>query len=130
MTAFTKPKIFYRGFSTAKFNASGKTLSLTDIELVKEDLLNHIFTAKGERVMQPKYGTRIPDLAFEPLDRDTLAIVEEDIREVIKRDPRVMLISLSVNALPNNNTIIAFVELHYVEFEVTDTLYIDVPLGS
>lgn len=116
---------FYRAFSSRDWGKTRK-FSLTDIELVKRDLLNHIFTVKGERVMMPDFGTRIPILAFEPNDEQTLAIVEADLREVFNYDPRVKIISLSVVSLPDNNTILALADLLYVEFNVTDVLKIEV----
>ena len=57
-------KGLYRGYSSYEYQ-NKKTFSVTDVELVKLDLLNHIFTRKGDRVMMPNFGTRIPDLAFE-----------------------------------------------------------------
>lgn len=116
---------FYRGFSSRDWRKTRK-FSLTDIELVKQDLLNHIFTLKGERVMMPNFGTRIPVLAFEPNDEQTLAVVEADLREVFNYDPRVKIINLSVVSLPDNNTILALADLLYVEFNVRDVLKIEV----
>jgi phage baseplate assembly protein W len=95
--------------------------------LVKRDLLNHIWTTKGERVMMPGFGTRIPLLAFEPNDDTTLAIVEDDLRAVFEYDPRVQLINLEVLTFPDNNAIIAMADLLYIQFEVRDTLKIEVP---
>jgi len=115
----------YRGFSTYDWRKR-KTLSMSNIDLVKRDLLNHIYTSKGERVMMPNFGTRIPTLAFEPNDEITRRIVEDDIREVVNYDPRVKLINLSVASLPDNNAIIALVDLLYVEFNVRDVLRIEV----
>lgn len=115
----------YRGFSSANWRTR-RTFGLSNIELVKQDLLNHIFTEKGERVMMPGFGTRIPTLAFEPNDERTRRIVEDDLREVFEYDPRVNLISLSVVSMPDNNAILAMAELMYVELKVTDTLRIEV----
>ncbi len=100
---------------------------LTNIDLVKQDLLNQIWTIKGERVMMPNFGTRIPVLAFEPNDAKTVAIVEEDLTAVFNYDPRVKLLSLQVASLPNNNAILAVANLLYVEFQVTGVLNIEVP---
>lgn len=116
----------YRGFSFAGWK-SRKGFRLFDIELVKRDLLNHIYTIKGEHRYMPNFGTRIPLLTFEQIDRETLSIVEADLTEVFKYDPRVQLISLSVNALPDNNAILAMADLLYVEFNVRDVLHIEVP---
>jgi phage baseplate assembly protein W len=116
----------YRGFSTFDL-ASRKVFSLTNVELVKRDLLNHIYTLKGERVMMPAFGTRIPMLAFEPNDETTRSIIEQDLTEVFNYDPRVKVLSLNVQSLPDNNAIIALADLLYIEFNVQDTLRIEVP---
>jgi phage baseplate assembly protein W len=114
----------YRGFSTINYSGSGE-FSLKDIELVKRDLLNHIYTEKGSRVMMPNFGTRIPLMVFEPNDAQTRAIIEEDLREVFDYDPRVRLINLSVVQLPDNNAIIALADLLYIEFNVKDVLRLE-----
>lgn len=116
----------YRGFSFAGWK-SRNSFRLYDIELVKRDLLNHIYTIKGEHRYMPNFGTRIPLLTFEQLDQETIDIVETDLNEVFKYDPRVQLISLSVNALPDNNAILAMADLLYVEFNVRDVLHIEIP---
>lgn len=118
-------KVIYKGFSTANW-IKNKTFALNDIELVKRDLLNHIYTIKGERVMMPNFGTRIPVLAFEPNDEQTRQIVEDDLRSVFEYDPRVKLLSLNVMSMPDNNAILALADLLYIEFNVTDVLRIEV----
>jgi len=121
----------YRGFSTASYLANKKRgFSLTNQELVKQDLLNHIYTIPGERVHLPDFGTRIPLLAFQPLDNLTLDIVKEDLKKVIDYDPRVQLIDMSVNAAPDNNAIFAFVDLRYVELNITETLKLSFSTGA
>lgn len=120
----------YNGFSSSLFESSANTFSAKNIELIKQDLLNHIFTAKGERVMMPGFGTRIPSLPFEPIDSTTLRIIDEDIREVINYDPRVELLDLRVIPLSDNNCVVAYANVKYVELGVTDTLNIEVPVGS
>jgi phage baseplate assembly protein W len=115
----------YRGFSTFDMH-NRRSFGLTNIELVKRDLLNHIYTTPGERVMMPGFGTRIPTLVFEPNDEETRAIVEEDLRMVFEYDPRVRLMDLQVLNLTDNNAIIALADLLYLEFNVRDVLKIEV----
>jgi phage baseplate assembly protein W len=118
-------KNIYRGFSSADLGLR-RTFSLSNIELVKRDLLNHIYTIKGERLMMPDFGTRIPLLAFEPNDENTRSVVEEDLRAVFSYDPRVNLISLNVFSLESNNAIVALADLFYIEFNVNDILRLDI----
>jgi phage baseplate assembly protein W len=121
----------YRGFSTEAYLTNRKNgFMLTNQALVKEDLLNHLYTIPGERVHQPEFGTRIPLLVFEPLDEQTLEIVRQDLRKVIDYDPRVRLVDMTVQAAPDNNMIIAFVDLLYVELDVTETLKLEFGVGQ
>ena len=115
----------YRGFSSYEYQNT-KSFKINDIELVKLDLLNHIFTRKGERVMMPRFGTRIPDLAFEPLDDITLMVLEEDLRYVINFDPRVSLIDMSILPEPDTNCVTASATLLYVELDMVDTLDLNI----
>lgn len=121
----------YRGFSTQKsLETRGRTFSTSDVETIKADLMNHIFTIRGERVMQPNFGTRIPLMAFEPLDPTSISIIEEDLREVFEYDPRVKLVEIAVLPLPDNNAIVAVVDIQYLELGTFDTLKLEFPTGS
>lgn len=119
----------YLGFSSKKWISSkGKTFGISGIESIKTDLINHIFTGIGERVMMPNFGTRIPLMAFEQNDAITRDIIEEDIKMVINYDPRVSLISLNVVSLPDLNLIAAFCEVFYNEFNEKEVFKIDIPV--
>lgn len=114
----------YRGYSSYNYQTN-KTFSIIDIKLVELDLLNHIFTRRGERVMMPTFGTRIPDLAFEPLDSITLSIIEEDLRSVFAFDPRVELLQLIITPSFDTNTVTASARLLYIELNLTGNLDIN-----
>jgi phage baseplate assembly protein W len=106
------------------------SFSTVNVETVKRDLLNHIYTIPGERVMQPNFGTRIPLLAFQPLDQTTLKIIEDDLRMVVNYDPRVKLVDIALVPLPDNNAIVALIDLIYVQLDVPETLKLEFPVGS
>jgi phage baseplate assembly protein W len=112
----------YFGFST-----KAKGFRLTDQQLINRDILNHIYTLKGERVMMPNFGTRIPLIAFEPLDQLTLNAVEEDLKSVVDYDPRVELVGIAVTALSDNNAIVALLDLRYIELNTRETLRLEFP---
>lgn len=119
----------YRGYSSYEYQ-SNKTFGIADIELVKLDLLNHIFTRRGERVMMPTFGTRIPDLPFEPLDQITLDILEEDLRSVFAFDPRVQLLDLVITPSYDTNAVTAAARLLYLELNLTGNLDINITFES
>lgn len=113
----------YKGFSTQEFETN-KSLVLRDVELVKRDLLNHIFTRRGERVKMPTYGTVIPDIIFDPLDEQTIEIIEQDLLTVVDFDPRVTLRSINIVPLFDDNALVASLDLDYVELDLNDILEI------
>lgn len=76
----------YKGFST---HNRTKKFRLTDFELVKQDLINHFNIRKGEKVMNPDFGTVIWDTLFDPLDDDTKNTIMQDVKRIISYDPRV-----------------------------------------
>ena len=65
-------------------------------------------------------------MTFEPLDTASLDIIRKDLTTVFEYDPRVQIITLDVFAQPDQNTIVALADLLYIEFNVRDTLRIEV----
>ena len=109
----------YSGTSFANFSKN-KSIKLYDIDLIKKDILNNIFTRRGERVKMFTYGTRIPDLVFEPLDEVSLTVITEDLNAVVASEPRVSLVDLRVVPLYDRHVVIASMVLYYVELDFTD----------
>jgi phage baseplate assembly protein W len=93
----------FRGYSTV-----GTTFLKPvryDMDLAKQDLLNHFNTRKGERVMMPTFGSIVWEMLFEPLDDATIALIEADVRSIISNDPRWALESVTVSDGPNALTL-------------------------
>ena len=78
----------YKGFSTV--NTSSKGYALYDLELIKQDLLNQFHVRKGERLMNPNFGTVIWDLLFEPMTEQLKEIIVGNVNEIINYDPRLV----------------------------------------
>lgn len=118
-------KPIYRGFSTEDFLTT-RTFVKTNIDIVKQDIINHIFTRKGERVMMASFGTIIPDLIFEPLDEFTIRQVHDEVLNVINFDPRVQVISFTVTPDVDNHSITVSADLLYLELNITDNLNLNI----
>lgn len=118
----------YRGYNSWAFE-DDKSFTVKDIELVKVDLLNHIFTKRGERVMMPRFGTQIPEMIFEPLTEETVDIVYEELEYVFNYDPRVEIIRL--NVIPNyeRSSIYAIAKLWYIELNMDNVLELNIEFG-
>jgi phage baseplate assembly protein W len=85
---------FYKGFSTVDPTNEGN--NLYDIELIKQDIINHFNTKRGERVMNPAFGSIIWDLIMEPLTDQTTDLLKNDIKTVCTADPRVNPIQMDL----------------------------------
>ena len=89
-----KQSQFYRGFSTVDPTRTENTLF--DFDIIKQDILNHFNTRKGERVMNPGFGSIIWSLLMEPLTEEIRTILKEDIEAICNFDPRVVTTQLDV----------------------------------
>lgn len=83
----------YKGFSTI---GKVKKFRLTDFELAKRDLLNHLNIRKGERLMQKNFGTIIWDMLFEPLTDEVKSLISNDLIEIVSYDPRLRINSMNI----------------------------------
>jgi phage baseplate assembly protein W len=84
---------FFKGFSTIGLNSRWK---LEDTELIKRDILNHFQTRRGERVMNPEFGSRIWEFAFEGMTDDLRGAIADDAKRIIDSDPRVVAKDITV----------------------------------
>ena len=74
----------YKGFST--INRS-KKFRVGNFDLVKTDLYNHFQIKKGEKLMQPNFGSIIWSLLFEPMDATTHQLIVDDVTKIVGYDP-------------------------------------------
>ena len=94
-TKVTQKTQVFSGFSTQ--GRTFKNPKLYDIELVKQDLLNHFNIRKGEKLENPDFGTNIYALIFDPLDQENKNLIIQEIEDVVLYDPRVQLDQVEVN---------------------------------
>jgi phage baseplate assembly protein W len=83
----------YRGFSTV--GRTGK-YKLVDFELAKQDLINHLQISRGEKLMNPKFGTSLWNMIFENKTADFRAAIIQEMRRVVESDPRLKLVSIDL----------------------------------
>lgn len=109
----------YNGFSTL---TSSKRYRITDFELVKRDLQNHFAIRKGEKLMNPDFGTVIWDMLFEPLNEDTKNIIVQDIKRIVANDPRIAAQNVIVTQYEHGLQV--ELDLIYIQTNQTDKLAI------
>jgi phage baseplate assembly protein W len=107
----------YRGFSTI---GRTKKFRLTDLELVKRDLLNHFSIRKGEKLMDPNFGSIIWNMLFEPMTADVKSLIVEDVKQIIGYDPRLRVDGVLINELGSGLQI--EIDLTFLPGDYSDTL--------
>ena len=83
-----------------------------DASAIKQAIVNLLLTNKGERVMQPDYGSDIRSFLFEPLDFGTAVQIKNSINYCLGTfEPRIAVQQIEV--LPNYEDNGFSVELTY-----------------
>lgn len=83
----------YYGFST--YNRARK-FKINDLILVKQDLFNHFHIRRGEKLMNPNFGTLIWDVLFEPFTETTQKIIADDVKKIVNYDPRLRVEDVAI----------------------------------
>ena len=109
--------IMYRGFSTVGRN---RKFRLTDFELVKQDLINHFYIRKGEKLMNPNFGTIIWNVVHEPLTEDLKSVIVTDIKAIAGYDPRISVDNVVITGYDQGIQI--ELQLRYVQTNQTNLL--------
>jgi len=107
----------YVGFSSAN---QSKNFKLYDIDLVKQDLINHFYIRKGEKLENPNFGSIIWEMLFEPFTESARQIISDDVEQIINYDPRIQVETVSVDSIESGIRIEATVR--YLPFNVVEQM--------
>jgi phage baseplate assembly protein W len=120
------PPKTYKGFSS--ITQASENYSLYDFDLIKQDILNHFQTRQGERLMQPKFGTIIWDLLFEPMTEQVKSLIKQDVDSIINYDPRVQI--ADTNIITYESGIEIRLSMTYIPYNITETILLKFDQGS
>lgn len=115
----------YLGFST--YNRV-RNYRLTDFELIRQDLFNHFHIRRGEKLMNPSFGTIIWNLLFEPFTEAVRDAIADDVKRIVAYDPRVQAENIIVTEFTTGIQI--ELELRYVPTNQVSTLALNFDRGS
>lgn len=91
---FTANSKFYKGVSTV--NENNTSVLLYDLNLIKQDLLNHFHIRQGEKLGDPTFGTIIWDVLFEPLTPTLRNLIIDNVNAIIANDPRITVDKVTI----------------------------------
>ena len=107
----------YRGISTV---ANSKNFNLYDIAIIKQDIINHFHIRQGEKLENPKFGTIIWDILFEPFTEDVKQAIIKNVAEIINYDPRVNVKDIIIDTYESGIQIDC--SITYLPYSITETL--------
>ena len=110
----------YKGFNSQDSKLRFKSY---DIDLVKQDLVNHFNIRKGEKLMNPEFGTIIWDVLFEQFSPEIKKLIVSDVETIINYDPRVKVNAVVVDATDQGIRIEA--NITYLPFNVSEKMTFD-----
>jgi len=110
----------YNGFSTVN---RSKKFVIHDFELAKQDLMNHLFIKKGEKIMDPNFGTIIWGVLFDQLTDELRDAISKDVTKIVNSDPR--LVANNITLTEYQHGIQVKIELTFVETDQKDVLYVN-----
>ena len=110
----------YKGFSSKE---TTKNYKLYDIDLVKQDLINHFYIRKGEKLENPEFGTVIWDMLFENFTEDVKTIIAKDVEDIINYDPRIAVNEVQIDSTDQGIRIQA--DIVYIPFNVNERMTFD-----
>ena len=107
----------YKGFSSKELTRNYK---LYDIDLVKQDLINHFYIRKGEKLENPDFGTVIWDVIFEPFTEEVKTIIAKDVEDIINYDPRIAVNEVLIDSTDQGIRIQA--DITYIPFNINERM--------
>tara|TARA_B110000259_G_scaffold48944_1_gene57207 strand:- start:291 stop:728 length:438 start_codon:yes stop_codon:yes gene_type:complete len=115
----------YKGFSSQN---QPDNFKLYDIDLVKQDIINHFYIRKGEKLENPNFGTIIWDMIFEQFTPEVKDLIAQDVQDIINYDPRIVVNQIGVDSTEMGIRIQA--DITYVPFNVTERMQFDFDKNS
>jgi len=95
-------------------------------DALKANLLNYFLTNKGERYLNPSFGSNLKSLLFENINSSKLLEIEELIREDLKVFfPRIKPSSLNLRSNPDTNIVIFFLRYALIDSNIEDEVVIN-----
>ena len=91
-----------------------------DLQIVKQDIINHFHIRQGELLSNPNFGTIIWDILYEPLTESLKQIIAENVTTIINYDPRVSVDRITVDSYESGIQIEC--DLTYLPYNISESM--------
>ena len=98
-------------------------------DAIKNNLINFFLTGKGERFLNPTFGTGLRNLLFENIDKENVDAIDGEIRDSLRNNfPAVLPIQIITVGTPDTNTVTFSMRYQIQDTGIEDTLAINFEL--
>ena len=95
-------------------------------DAIKANLINYFLTNKGERFLNPDFGSNIRRLLFENITEESLSEIEAVVADDLEKFfPRVKPTLIQLASNPDTNTIVFFLRYAISDTNIEDELIIN-----
>lgn len=110
---------------------TGISTTYTTKDAIKSNLLNFLLTGKRERIMNPRFGSGLREIIFQPLSQDTITQVENLIAGGVESFfPQVIINNLDVQLEQETSTLVITLGYSVQNTNIEDELQINVNNGG
>lgn len=98
-------------------------------DAIKNNLINFFLTGRGERFLNPAFGTGLRNLLFENISKDNIDAIDGEIRDSLRNYfPQVIPIKINTQALVDENTVAFSMRYQIQDTGIDDTVAINFEL--
>lgn len=96
-------------------------------DAIKANLINFFLTGRGERFLNPNFGSGLRNFLFENINEGTLRGAKENIKSLLEvYFPRIIVRDLTLQSNPDENTIIFYLKYEVSETDINDEIVINI----
>lgn len=105
----------------AVFNSTFETK-----EAIKSNIINYLLTGKGERYMNPTFGSGIRDELFTNVNRENTSSLEVKVATELRNYfPNLAIVQLSITPSPDSNMLSLSINFRVKDTQVEDEVTIN-----
>lgn len=95
-------------------------------DAIKANMLNYFLTGRGERYLDPLFGSTLRQVIFDNVNNDTVDNLESIVKEgLYLYFPRVILTDFNIVSDTDNNSVVVFMKYAVSETNIEDELIIN-----
>lgn len=95
-------------------------------DAIKTNLINFFLTSKGERYLNPLFGTRLRSLLFEQLTQDKVTQIDREVRRDLEiYFPKVIPLEINTLGIPDTNVVQFNLKYKVSETNIEDDVVIN-----